>query len=205
MAFIPVPKTAVVALRFALAGQQVVNTLSFEGTAVWTPTTLEGICGQMENWWNANMAPILSVDLVMTEIYALSLENDSAPSFTFTDVSGNSGQVAEASVANNVAISVTLRTALRGRSYRGRNYIAGIPITAQVDSVHVSTGFRDDVVDAYTALITGVPYSNSSVPVVVSRQHNKVELSTGVTTPVTSADANTDYDSMRRRLRGRGI
>jgi len=104
----------------------------------------------------------------------------------------------------SMAIVVTLRTALRGRSYRGRNYVGGIS-DSSVEGVNlVKPAFRAECVDVFNDLIGGTIVTQGAW-VVVSRFHDKVPLTTGVTTVVnTVLTVDNVLDSQRRRLPGRG-
>jgi len=100
-------------------------------------------------------------------------------------------------VPDQVAMVVTFRTALAGRSHRGRAYIPGLP-TAALDSsgylwsVTNTDGMTSDFGDWQSAMAT----STSSMT------HGVLSRSLGVITPVTSYQARRQIATQRRRLTG---
>jgi hypothetical protein len=104
---------------------------------------------------------------------------------------------------NNAALVVTQYTDQRGRSFRGRNYIPGLPQSDLEDPSHVTPTQAADWAavwaDLFSTMTTG-----GYTPVVTSYSFNKVPRTTAVSTPISSVAANNELDSQRRRLAGRG-
>lgn len=203
MAFVPVPNTGIFELRFSLWGQQIENTLAFENSLPWDPSSLADQCQALYDWHVAELLPNLAADLVLREVYGTSLESDSAPVGSYVPPVPPAGGQIQTAEPGNVAFGVTFRTALRGRSYRGRNYVPGIPANQRVGN-QVTASFSNLVVDAYTLLLDA--YGDViGTWVIASRYHNNAPRVTGVAIPVSVAVAvNLDIDSQRRRLTGRG-
>lgn len=103
----------------------------------------------------------------------------------------------------NVTAAVTWRTALSGRSYRGRTYLVGLDNT-QVNGDQLAGSAQLDVQGAYGGLIANVHGAPGAQLVVISYAHNKFWRSTAVATVITSASVDPNLDSQRRRLTGRG-
>jgi hypothetical protein len=107
-------------------------------------------------------------------------------------------------VPNNTAYVLSLKTAARGRSSRGRNFIAAIPQSSLLTANTVTSGLRTGLVTAYENLI-GVGADLGATWVIVSKISGGAPRTTGVTTPVTTVDTFDDVlDSQRRRQLGRG-
>lgn len=210
MPFIPVPNTAEVELVQVLDGQRIENTLYVAQSTAWDAPALNQLCDIVAAWWTANMAPIVSDQVTLITVEATSLESNTAPVGANTTGTPSIGLQGEP-VPNNCALAVSFRTALRGRSFRGRNYVAGLA-EADVNRSHVDATLVLQVQDAYNAFLTAV----SDAPVggtwvVVSRfsgvdsAGRPIPRGTGIATPVVSALVTDDViDSQRRRLPGRG-
>lgn len=127
MAFIPTVNTVKASLVFDLFGQEVVNTLWFEyGLGQQPPiTAMTTLASNLQDWWGDNIAPSLSPDLKWTEIQVVDQTNVLAPSIAQA-ASGDAGTALGSSLPSADCVCVSFRTAQRGRSARGRNYVSGI-------------------------------------------------------------------------------
>lgn len=204
MPFIPVPNTVLAEVRMAIHGQRVENTLYFTHSAGWTTATATTLANNLITWWTVNVKPQVVAELELIEVVVSDL--NVADSFQVTVPSPTPHPVGSASgegFPNNVSLTISLRTANRGRSFRGRNYLVGIP---------ENVGSLSQVTSAYAAAVQAawntIPASTASaggVWVVASRFHNKLPRVTGVTTPITAVVIVDNFvDSQRRRLPGRG-
>jgi hypothetical protein len=203
MAFIPVDKVAQAELRMLLDDQKVENTLYFHfGTAI-TAEVLEDLGGALISWWETNIAPLTFNGLVFREVYLTDLTSETGPAATVVPLDTLTGGVGGEQMPNNVSLTISFRTAQRGRSFRGRNYVAGLA-QDQVNGNRITSTVADDFVTAYN-LLPALATSQSATWVVVSRAHNKAPRTTGVATQITTVLV-TDFvvDSQRRRLPGRG-
>jgi len=201
--YIPVPGVMQANVRFTLAGQQIENCLCFRyGDGVFLDA-VPAIDSVLETYWWATLRETLSNQIAHVETYYVDLASVSGFTSTSAAYTPNTGASAIFSAPNNVAICVSHRTANRGRSFRGRTYISGIPSDQQSLS-RLSPGAMDTVLDAFTQLITqsnvaGYPF------VVVSKRSGGLPRAIGLSTPVTqSVIVDNVLDSQRRRLPGRG-
>lgn len=203
MAFIPVPNVAKVAIEQRLDGEPVVNTLHFYNANGWSNASLTTLGTAIQGWWINGLSPNLSTNLVLEQIVATDLSAQISPQATVESGSLLIGDIPGDSAPNNAALCVSLRSAFRGRSARGRNYVAGIPDSARTRS-RVDDTFITAIVDAYEQLLTVGPQT-SSTWVVVSTRSNKQPRAEGVFLPVVSVlVVDNVLDSMQRRLPGRG-
>lgn len=102
---------------------------------------------------------------------------------------------------NNVALVMSLRTGIRGRSYRGRVYVGGIPESNALGN-NALAAYRDALVDRYDDLLifaVGIGIPDAQL-VVLSYFANGVVRASPVATPVSSVTADTRFDTMRRRM-----
>jgi hypothetical protein len=102
-------------------------------------------------------------------------------------------------------MAVSFRSALSGRSFRGRNYIPCLT-NSQVTGNLIDVSWQGDIINAYAELLFG----GGALPagwvwVVVSRFTNNLPRVTGIFSEVFSVlVTDTIVDSQRRRLPGRG-
>lgn len=199
MAFIPVPNTAQFNIHQLLFGVPVENTLSFEQDEPWTAGDLAAATVGLQTWWEDEIAPLLSADITLVRISGRALDTASSPVWENPVIPSVPGTVVSPSMPGNVAFVVSLRTGLAGRSFRGRNYVAGIPDNVQTSNV-VSQTFADNLINAYSALV-GTQVLVPGILVIVSRQENKAPRTTGVTTNVQSViTVDLTLDTQRGRL-----
>lgn len=205
MAFIAVANTAEVEVRQMLFGQLIENTLYFFNPAGWDADSLMTLATAIGAWWAAEIMPQLSEEITMREIVARDLTTLTSPQAVDPSWAGIPGAQPGAAAPSNVALAISFRTALSGRSFRGRNYISGFQVT-NVTENSVASGIGDALVAAYNDLQSVVTAEFSDAAwVVVSKFSGGVARLAGEVTPIVVASL-TDYfvDSMRRRLTGRG-
>jgi len=203
MPFVPVPNTALFELRYTLHGQLIENTLWFEEALPWAAGSIAAQCQVLHDWAVEHLFPSLSTDISLREVFGTSMESDTAPTGSFVPGAPPAGDVPTVALPGNVAFGITFRTGQRGRSYRGRNYIAGIPLSSQIGN-QVSGAFATNMLGAYEQL-TGLIPEMLGTWVVVSRFADGAPRLVGVTSPVVqAAAADLNLDSQRRRLTGRG-
>ena len=114
-----------------LDSQRVENTLYFYKVTGWTAADVPVVFNALLVWWNTYYSVPVSNQLSLNEIKVTDLSSDVGFSFEIpTPTPKPTGDSAEPAAPNNVALCISFRTASRGRSSRGRNYVPGIPKTA---------------------------------------------------------------------------
>ena len=203
MPFIPVPNTAMVEFRMTLDDQHVENTIYVQGTVEWNITSLATLATSCQAWWLTNYAPNVSEEVVLREVVATSLENETAAQATVSG-DGANGTNTSGSMPSNVTLTVSFRTGLRGRSFRGRNYVVGVPQDQVVDINHVQSSYAAAWIDTYSELLEGT-FEEGQQWVIVSRFEDGSPRETGIASEVLTVTVVDDViDSQRRRLPGRG-
>ena len=210
MPFVPVPNTVMVEVRCELDGQQIENTLYFSKPDGWNAETGIALGGDILTWWTTLMSVPLADAVNLVEIYVTDLS--SATGFAVSQpapVPAPSGDVALPAGPNQNALCVSFKTAFRGRSFRGRNYVSGYA-REDVSSNDLSVTRTAETLAAYNGLF---PIANAwgGDWVVVSRYSGKLPNGdpaprvTGIATPITAVVAvDRTIDSQRRRTPGRG-
>ena len=212
MPFVPAPNTVQVNVVYEMAGQEVENTLYYRREAGVGSTELAALVEAVNAFIVDQLLPFLGNTIKLVRLVGVLLDAaDSLIYISTTDLPQFGGASGEAA-PNNVSVAVSLRTAERGRSKRGRNYIPGIPKDL-IDESTVGSGSITAYESAYAGLITiggddgfeQVIVSRYSGFTIVDGKKHPTPRTTAVITPVTSAvilDAT--VDSQRRRLPGRG-
>jgi hypothetical protein len=197
-----------VELRYLYDNEPCENTLYFHKVGAWTVEELDSLGTAINAWWFTNIQPLISVHASLTEIFITDLTTPTSAAV------GNSfglpapGDVAGEAMSNNVAPCISFRTANRGRSFRGRNYLLGISVDS-VSGNEIIGGFITAMIAAYNALFA-LATSEGVEWVVVSR-YSGVELvdgkkkpiprEEGISTPIVSVlFTDNTVDSQRGRL-----
>lgn len=203
MAFIPVANCIQANLRLSFDGQEVENVLHFATPGVPTLTELADVAEGVEDWWITNMVTSVPSTVVFREVYATDQTSATGASFTAAGGNGTAGTAGSPAMPNNVTIAMSLRTAFRGRSYRGRIYHIGLTEASIVDN-ELTSGAVTALNGIYALLLNSASFGGAELAV-ASRYLNNAPRVIGVATPVISILlADPVVDSQRRRLPGRG-
>jgi hypothetical protein len=204
MAFVPVPDVALAELIYIWEDQIVENTLYFAKDGGWGGSDLSVLADQLLDWWNSNAKSFTNVNAALQEIKITDLSSDTAPTFSLTAGLPIAGDATGDPLPNNCSLTISFRTAGRGRSSRGRNYIVGLSESATSGNV-VDPTVIADIKNAYEVINSTVQDLLPAHHVVVSRVHNKVPRTEGLAQEITSYQVVDPFvDSQRRRLPGRG-
>lgn len=204
MPFQPVPNTAHVALNGTLNSEQVQNNLFFVNpSGPFTDSDLEVLSQSVADWWGANLRPNQGPAYSLRQVTATSLQTAIDVQWTWSTGLPLAGTAGGATLPGNVAFCVSFRTGLSGRSARGRNFVPGLT-EAQVTGNTVESATVNALVAAYALLLNPVT-TGGYTWVIVQRRQDGVQLPAGITRNVGSVVAvDTNVDSQRRRLAGRG-
>lgn len=210
MPFVPVANTVLVEFRMTSDLQQVENTLYFEYAADPTSPEMLSLGSALLDWWVGFYAPLIWSGVELREIVITNLTSASSDQVSFPVPAGTTGDLSLAPLPSNVTLTVSFRTASRGRSFRGRNYVVGMIKDQTTGANAVDAPTVASWISAYEELPT-VAAGESVVWVVVSRfsgvdgDGDPIPRVAGVTTPINSVViVDNVVDSQRRRLPGRG-
>lgn len=204
MPFVPAPGIAEVQVRATYDGQQVMNRIMVDVLHTPTQGDLDTITAAVAAWWIGNVKALVAPTVSLRQVYARSLEVANGPESTFSAGLPSPGTAGGGGLPNSVALAVSLRTGLTGRSARGRWFWYGFTESQVTDST-VDTGVAVSIVaaiDNLLSVITGL----SSQPVIVSYVTNNAPRPGGPVYFVINDALLVDQvvDSQRRRLPGRG-
>lgn len=204
MAFIPTPNCTRTDILFMYEGQQDHNVIWCQWPAPATQAQREGLNTAIRDWWTASGKAMSTQGYVLSQITTVNQDADNAPSSTLVVSPGIAGSAGTSGLPANTALCATLRTALRGRSYRGRMYLGGMDVTKRDQPSTTTTVFIGQVIVMLNALRDAITAAGA-IWVVVSKVHNLVKRSSGVATALDAISIDSVFDSQRRRLPGRGV
>lgn len=165
--YVPVANTIQAELRQTLGGQQLMNVLHFEKTSQPTVADMTALGNDLADWWISNMAPELSSNLSLIEVYLTDLTSQIGATVSVVTALPQVGGLADESMSNNVAACISFKTPFRGRSFQGRNYIAGLSAARVLLNV-IDTASLNAFRSAYQ-LFSAFPGNIGFTHVVVSR------------------------------------
>lgn len=208
MAFVPANEVALIELRYLWDSQQVENTLFFKASDPIDVALLTALCATLATWWGANMQPLISQDVSLVEIFGTDLTTATGPTVSYNTGLPLGGTTMAEAVPANVAPCISFRTNNRGRSFRGRNYLVGLP-NLLIAGNHLGAGYMADVIDAYEAInpaVSGEGWAHvvcskfSGYTIVAGRKVPTPRAAAVVTPVVTYAFKDDVADSQRGRL-----
>jgi hypothetical protein len=125
MAFIPFPNGARVVVEFG-SGTSVKWTNGFHFTKLdFGDADLEALAGCADTYWGGALLDVVSDDCHYTQSIAYDMRTEGGTLRVNADSAGPGTQSGDMLPVQS-ALVLTHRTLLRGRSYRGRTYVAGL-------------------------------------------------------------------------------
>lgn len=202
--FIPTAGAVRVDIQFIQGAQQIHNVIWCTREAAWTQAEREALADAIKTWWDTSAKTYFRGDFGLQMITVVNQDTQNAPSTQLVVSPVIYGGASGTSLPNHTAAVATLRTEFRGRSYRGRMYLGGIPASAINDTITFTTTFIANVLTALAALKTAIE-ALGAVWAVVSHFTNKLPRASGLKTPISAISMDSYIDSQRRRLGLRGV
>ena len=198
MAFIPVPESWAVTIRFTATGLRPktmnfhVLDNNFNGSSV----SANLLAAAVETWVAAEYAPTYGPGLIVSNIQVrdASQQNGVVVDFGVNEPGTNAGT----GLPGNVAFAVSLRTGFAGKSYRGRMYHPWLS-EQDVTGNSFAQAAADTIITAWETLNTTLGASDWQIAV-ASKYTNGAPRPAGVATPV-SAFIYTDLNVYTQRRR----
>ena len=189
------PTAYQVECRGALFGQQIENVWHCQGPDPFDAGAASNIASIFQTAYGA-LGNAISQDYTLAEVFVHNLAGVASGEFTLAIIPPQAGNLPNPSLPGNVAFCVSLRTALAGRTTRGRKFFAGMDETLVTGNVLDSDAIGT-LVSETNALINALIDNNTPLSI-----FSKTALTL---VPVTTATAvDNVVDSQRRRLTGRG-
>jgi len=202
--FIPFADCAEAVCQGVMAGQAAYLTLAFNKPGGYVGTDLQDLADGIAGWLVAELAPLQQAGITWLAVKVTDLTTVSSPVVVSTVGLPVNGGVGGAALTNQACMVVSFKTALRGRSFRGRNYVPSLPPADLASTTEWAPTPIANFAEAYVDLAeTFVPTGN--VHVVLSRFNSSVRRTVGVFTTVTAYVARAPIGTQRRRIEGHGI
>lgn len=198
--FVPFPSGTVEALiNMTLAGIPAQISLGFKKfTGAASPTDGFSLGSILSGWIGSNLANDVTTLVNFVEVVVNDLT--SATGWQAITTVGTPGTDGGNYAPNQVAMCVTLQSAVRGRSQRGRNYLPGVSRDhlqdAKTWAAAQCTTVENDYNSGNLAVIAG-----GWTPVILSRISGGAYRALGQVTPVANYRANQAVATIRGRLR----
>jgi len=204
MPFVPVVGVALAEIRLLLFGQRIELTQYYNFDDPPPTSAMDTLAASLITWFDTELSTPLSSNLSLREVAVTDLSTATSPQVTAVPVTSVAGKDDSPSTPGNVALCVSFRTIFRGRSFRGRNFVPGIPADQIVGNT-INDPVAGAIQDAYFQLLSDHSSSLDGQWGVVSRFTGGAPRAAGVFTPITTVVlVDRNVDSQRRRLTGRG-
>lgn len=196
MAFIPVTHGAMVEFKYqAVGGLYWQNNYWFERVGFDNSEMLDLATALIAAWGATALVGNISTDVELVNITVTDMRQQNGGQVSLpTSVPGTNGTDMAAQAASLV---ITHRTALRGRSYRGRTYMAGITEGSIVDGFYLQS--VADNLESWIVQMKAAATVEGWEFVIVSREQLGVPLAVAITTPVTISEVRSLRPGSQRR------
>lgn len=204
--FVPIPNCARVEMIYSQAGELQENVYHVIGSAPFSLANLQTLRGVFDSWDSVTDKVQRAAVSTLVRIRTRALDSAVGATEDYNLPVARAGTASGSAIPLNACFCVKLSTGLAGRSYRGRTYKSALTVNHLADSASITGGARDALVASLNTLRTSITTANAAwFLCVASTYTGGAWRVTGVCTPVINAVAvNTDLDSQKRRLRGRG-
>ncbi len=208
--FIPLPDGAQIVIKGTLFGQVIeeIHWIVFDVTP--GPGDIQGAAEDFDTWFQTDVLSFLSNEYNYVSTTCNGWSSAADPTFTVAPPSPVPGGVAAVAIANTQAVVISWKTALRGKSFRGRTYLAGVTYSSLTDPNTLGSAAVAAVDAAYLS-IPGYGDLGGYALVVASFVNSTVNptpphhRTTAVGTPINAAVVESVLGNQRRRRPGRGI
>lgn len=198
MAFIPTPNGVKIEIKFNKNGALVVNIIWVRVSVSITTSLLSNLTAAVITWWDTHMQPLTNPSMSLIEVIATDMSVEDGVTYEDGLVTPLAGTDTGADLPSNIAFVVSFLTEQSGRSYRGRNYLAGIS-EPRVSGNTIQTIYVAAVLTAYAQLKLALSAEGAD-HCVASFQHNGAPRPAGVLTDIIEYRADNVVDTQRRRI-----
>lgn len=203
MPYVPVANAVEVAVHGQCGGAPTTNVFNVRsGMAAPDQAEVGLAVADVADAFRTHLLPNLSTDFTLTHFVGRDLSSQTGPVVEVVDVTN--GGHAGTSLPPAVAAVVSWKTAQRGRSFRGRTYLPGIPEAVVTAGGLLGEAWQADVAADVAAFITALVGEGHRL-IIVSRYSgvdgggNPIPRAAGVITNVTTGLVREYVKSQRRR------
>jgi len=204
MPFVAAPNIVMAEVRALLDGQKIENRLMVNANAPVTPTILDSIAVLVNDWAQATYFDVLPLQVSLTEVVTTDLTTATGGQHSIAPTGPFVGAYTGGSMPNETSFCVSLRSASRGRSARGRAFVLAVP-RDQVGGNYVTAPWAASAVAAFQTLIDDLHTAGFDLTVVSYIADNAPRVGGPVYfTIVTALAVDLTLDSMKSRKPGVG-
>jgi hypothetical protein len=197
MTFQQIPQCVEVTLAARQHGTPVINRFYVRVGEAPTSEDLEDVADVVDAWITNHLAALHPTSFFYDTITVKDMHVANGSEFQLVPTTPHGTSVGTP-VPNNAALVVSMRTALTGRNYRGRQYVGGLVTAYITDSTHVSEAAAASVLSIYQELLDAIETATFSLVVVSKWLNNALRVIADVHTVLTLI-VNTTIDSQQRR------
>ena len=218
MPFIPAVNTAQIKINQQLHGQTVQNVIYAQSNDGWSSGELADLCNTVITWWNDHLADELHSDMHLISVSARDMSTEDAAGVEIQAPPLSGGNLnTGGGMPGNVALTIKFKSGLTGRNRNGRLFLAGMSeesvngntvTDAMRDQVLIDFGeLRDTLLGAGWTPVVASFYDGTQLVDLPNGETRKrpIPRATALLTPIESYTADTNLDSQRKRLAGRGV
>jgi hypothetical protein len=204
MAFVPAPNVVMAEVRALLDGQKIENRFMIDTLAAVTPSVVADVANIVNIWAQGEYFDHLPAAVSLAQVVATDMSDVAGAQHSIAPTGAFVGAIAEAPMPNEVSFCISLRTASRGRSARGRSYV--LATTKETVSGNLILAARaDQHVADFNSLITAIGDAGWVWIIASYRADNAPRVGGPVYFPITNClYTDLTVDSMRRRKPGNG-
>lgn len=201
----PIANVVRIVPKFTYNGQNCYNVMHYLVPSGFTSTDMIQWASQWITAWKSNVRGGSPTSLAINAVEVADLSPTPKATILEPGGSSNIGTAASPAMPTSVTPCVSLRTDIRGRSFRGRVYHVGMT-EAQIIQDSIDAGFIATLESFYNTLrvLTASTSGNVANLVILSYYHLGALRGSPVATQVTSVQCDPFVDNQRRRLAGRG-
>jgi len=215
MVFVPAVNTAQFSLQYAQGDNSFAeNVYCIERTAAWNTAALQAIAAALKTWWGTgdgtnSFKNLMNANAAITGIGYRDMTTQNGLSGVYQTGLPIQAVGSGPAASLGLSFSITARTGLAGRSFRGRTFMCalGTGDFANITLNEISGVYAGNCVSALDALLTAIPAADPDCSVVVvSRFHQPggphtptVPRTTAVMTPVVSYGFHNLFMDFQRR------
>jgi hypothetical protein len=210
MSFIPVPNTAEIVFNQVLSGKPVTCVLAASHTGSITTLNMtnlgQAILDGLFAFLTAGEWPG-TTNIELVSIKLVDLTSSSSPVVFVTNGTGSTPPLPWAGSDGGTVLSqqdcsvVTWQTVARGRSFRGRTFLAGLPQTQLASSDAIKPTYMTFLDGFWLAIHDSINAAEGGTwtHCVISRFASHVARPSGITTPISTLRVNSYIGSQNRR------
>lgn len=205
MPFVAAPNIIEMEFRYLLFGQKCENRIMVDNLGPVDATDLQQVATIGWNWWELEYAPLITSQLTLASVVTTDLSAIDGGQYTYAPDTTTTGTGGSSAMPNETSLCLSLRTGNRGRSARGRWFMAGIPNDQMATANNVEVSYANAASLALSTLNNNIDDSGRLDVVVSFITAGAPRVGGPVYYPITSVlVVDTIVDSQRRRKPGVG-